>query len=103
MNKLIKNKKGFTMVEMLIVIGIVALLLLLIIPNINEKQKMINQKGCEALKETITSQMYLYELKNGKLPTNINDLISEGFINQEQAQCKDNLSIAIENGQAIIK
>ena len=100
---MLKNKKGFTMVEMLIVIGIVALLLLLIIPNIAEKQKMINLKGCEALKETVTSQMYLYELKNGVLPNSIDDLVKEGFINNEQTKCKDNLSIIIENGQAKIK
>ena len=100
---MLKNKKGFTMVEMLIVIGIVALLLLLIIPNINEKQKMINLKGCEALRETINSQMYLYELKNGSLPTNINDLVKDGFINEEQTKCKNNLSIVIEDGKAKIK
>jgi len=88
---------------MLIVIGIVALLLLLIIPNINEKQKMINAKGCEALKETISSQIYLYELKHGKLPSSTADLVKDGFINEEQTKCKNNMSIIIENGQAKIK
>lgn len=100
---LLKNRKGFTMVEMLIVIGIIALLLLLIIPNINEKQKLINLKGCEALKETINAQINLYELKNNKKPKTINDLVKDGFIKQEQTICKDNLKIVIENEEAIIK
>ncbi|MDF9866849.1 competence protein ComGC [Bacilli bacterium PM5-3] len=100
---MLKNKKGFTMIEMIIVISIIALLLLLIIPNINEKQKMINLKGCEALKETINSQIYLYEIKHNKLPTSTSDLVKEGFIKDEQTKCKNNLSIVIENGQAKIK
>ena len=100
---IIRNRKGFTMVEMIIVISIIAVLLLLIVPNINEKQKMINQKGCEALKETVNSQIYLYELKHNKLPNNINDLINDGFIKKEQIKCKNNLSIEISNGQAIVK
>lgn len=91
------------MIEMLIVISIIALLLLLIIPNINEKQKMINRKGCEALKETINSQVYLYELKNNKLPDSVSDLVKGGFIKEEQTKCKDNLSIELKDGQAQIK
>lgn len=91
------------MVEMIIVISIIALLLMLIIPNINEKQKMINMKGCEALRETINSQIYLYELKYNKKPTNINDLIKDGFIKKEQATCKNGIKIIIENEEAIIK
>lgn len=98
-----KNKKGFTMVEMIIVIGVIALLLLLIVPNINEKQKTINQKGCEALKETVNSQIYLYELKHDKLPKTINELVKDGFLKKEQGKCKNNLSIVIEDGQALIK
>lgn len=100
---MIKNKKGFTIIEMLIVIGIIALLLLLIIPNINEKQKMINNKGCDALKETINSQIYLYDLKFNKLPSSINDLVKEGFIKQEQTKCKNGSSIEISNNEAVIK
>lgn len=91
------------MVEMLIVIGIIALLLMLIIPNINEKQKLINLKGCEALKETINSQISLYELKNNKKPKNINDLVKDGFVKKEQTICKNNLKIEIENDEAVIK
>lgn len=91
------------MVEMLIVISIVSILLLLIIPNINEKQKMISEKGCEALKETITSQMFLYELKYNEIPKKIDDLINKGFINKEQSMCNNGKQIEINNGSVFIK
>ncbi|MGL4383622.1 MAG: competence type IV pilus major pilin ComGC, partial [Bacilli bacterium] len=81
---MLKSRKGFTMIEMIVVLSIISLLLLLIVPNINEKQKLINKKGCEALKETINSQIYLYELKHNKLPTTIQDLIDDSFIKEEQ-------------------
>ena len=64
---------------------------------------MINRKGCEALKETINSQVYLYELKNNKLPGSVDDLVKGGFIKEEQTKCKDNLSIILKDGQAQIK
>ncbi|MDR3215307.1 MAG: competence protein ComGC, partial [Bacilli bacterium] len=78
-------------------------LLLLVIPNISEKQKLINMKGCEALKETINSQIYLYELKYDKKPTNINELVKNGFIKEEQTKCKSNQSIVIVNEEAKIE
>ena len=91
------------MVEMLIVIGIVSVLLLLIVPNINDKQKMINEKGCEALKETITSQIYLYELKYDEMPSKIDDLVNKGFIKKNQTKCKNNKEIIIADGMAKVK
>lgn len=100
---MLKNRKGFTIVEMLVVIGVIALLLLLIIPNIGEKQKIINNKGCEALKETINSQISLYELQHNKKPKNINELVKEGYLKEEQTKCRDNKKITIKDDQAIIE
>ena len=40
-------KKGFTILEMIIVLTIVALLYLLTIPNIQQKKEIIDNKGCE--------------------------------------------------------
>ena len=53
-NKSVVNKEkknGFTILEMMIVMLIVALLLLITLPNIQQKEKIIRNKGCEALLE----------------------------------------------------
>lgn len=100
---MLRNKKGFTIVEMLVVIGVIALLLLLIIPNIAEKQKLINSKGCEALKETVNSQINLYELQHDKKPKDINELVKGGFLKEEQTKCRDNKKIVIKDEQALIQ
>lgn len=41
-----RDERGFTLVEMLIVLLVVSVLLLLTIPNIVSQSKSINDKGC---------------------------------------------------------
>ncbi|KPD01109.1 ComG operon protein 3 precursor [Geobacillus sp. BCO2] len=45
------NQKGFTLIEMLIVMMVISVLLLIAIPNITKHNSMINSKGCEAFFE----------------------------------------------------
>ena len=41
-----KNNKGFTILEMMIVLSIIALVFLLTLPNIQQKEKIIRSRGC---------------------------------------------------------
>ena len=45
------NKKGFTLLEMTIVILIISILFLLVIPNIKKTLTIVNDKGCKALEK----------------------------------------------------
>jgi len=49
MKKLIKNEKGFTLVEMLIVLAVISILVLLVVPNAISILGTANEQGCEAL------------------------------------------------------
>jgi len=86
---MLKNRKGFTMLEMLIVIGVIAMLLTLIVPNLSKKQELINSKGCEALLETINTQVYLYYVDTGKYPNTIDTLLNDNYLKKEQTSCND--------------
>ncbi|WP_337747329.1 prepilin-type N-terminal cleavage/methylation domain-containing protein [Gracilibacillus saliphilus] len=44
-----KNNKGFTLIEMLIVLAVISILLILFIPNLASKSENISEQGCEAL------------------------------------------------------
>jgi len=44
-----KNNKGFTLLEMIIVLGIISILVLLVIPNALNILSTANEQGCEAL------------------------------------------------------
>jgi competence protein ComGC len=100
MNK-IKKFQAFTLIEMLLVLLIISLLLVLIIPNISKQSKHIQSTGCKAQLKLIDSQIQAYTLKFGQPPNTIENLVSEGFIKDEQKSCKNGQTITINNGEAV--
>ncbi|HEM2778583.1 prepilin-type N-terminal cleavage/methylation domain-containing protein [Streptococcus suis] len=86
MKKLIEMKvKGFTLVEMLVVLGIISLLLLLFVPNLSQQKDAIQKKGNAAVIKVVESQMELYELEHDKEAT-VEDLQQAGYITEKQAK-----------------
>ncbi len=64
------NDKGFTLLEMLIVMLVISILLLITIPNITRHHQAIQAKGCEGLKSMVSTQVMAYELEHdGKTPS----------------------------------
>lgn len=41
-----RNEKGFTLIEMMIVLFVISILLLITIPNVTKNQSSITEKGC---------------------------------------------------------
>lgn len=93
-------KKGFTILEMIIVLSIIALLFLLTLPNIRQKQDIIQSKGCEALIEVVNAQILLYEIEEGHTPGQVSDLITKGYLKEAQGTCPNGSSIIISGGEA---
>jgi len=58
------NRKGFTLVEVIIVIAILALLLLLIVPNVFILIDKNNVKSCNSLVNNIESAAKIYVTNN---------------------------------------
>lgn len=86
MEKLMKLKnKAFTLVEMLVVLGIISLLLLLFVPNLSKQKEAIKESGGTAVVKVVESQMELYELKYEKKAT-VEDLQQAGYITPKQAE-----------------
>ncbi|MFV0382175.1 MAG: competence type IV pilus major pilin ComGC [Breznakia sp.] len=93
-------KKGFTILEMIIVLTIIALVFLLTLPNIRQKKEIINTKGCEALVDVINAQILLYEVDKGSVPESLSELVSGGYIKETQTTCPNGSNITLSNGQA---
>lgn len=51
---MLKNEKGFTLIEMLIVMLVITVLLLIMVPNVLKHNAVINNKGCSALVNIIS-------------------------------------------------
>ena len=96
----IKNEKGFTLVEMLIVLAIISILILIAIPNVTKQSKTIDEKGCNAYVQMVQGQVEAYKLENKSYPVAFGDLVTEGFLNEEPV-CPNGSAISLENGRVI--
>lgn len=98
-----KDNHGFTILEMMIVLSIIALIFLLTLPNIQQKEKVIRSKGCEALIEVVNAQILLYEIEHLVPPNSMHDLIQKGYVKDTQQRCPNGDIIVITDGQARVK
>lgn len=85
-NRNIKSKEAFTLLEMIVVLFIVAILMLLIVPNIGDKRERIDKQGTEALATVIQTQAALYSLENKNAPVSIDALVAKGYLSAKQAK-----------------
>ena len=72
-----------------------------IIPNIAKQTSHIQSTGCDAQVKMVNSQIEAYALKHNRNPSNIDDLVSDGFIKEGQKTCKSGQTISIANGEAV--
>lgn len=94
-------KKGFTLIEMVLVMSVIVIIFLLTLPNIQQTLGIVNDKGCDAQIKIVDAAILQYKLKFDQTPGSINDLVSSGLITSRQTQCHDLGGIRIENGQAV--
>lgn len=96
-------KKGFTMLEMIIVVCILSILFLLTIPNIQNVINIVDDKGCKALVKVVDAAILEYKLQYDEYPTDILDLVNAGLLSEEQTQCSNNKTIIVSEGQAYVQ
>ncbi|MFC4388543.1 competence type IV pilus major pilin ComGC [Gracilibacillus marinus] len=75
-----KNEKGFTLIEMIIVLAVISILMILFIPNLASKNDAIQEQGCDALITLAENQLIAYELEKGAPITAASDLVTEDYL-----------------------
>ncbi|HJV46972.1 MAG TPA: prepilin-type N-terminal cleavage/methylation domain-containing protein [Bacillota bacterium] len=97
--KFILSEKGFTFLEMCMVVVIISVLMLLAVPNYQKAVAKAQSKTCEANKSMIEAQIESYYLDNHVFPTpdNANTEVNEVLVElktkqylKEEPKCPSN-------------
>ena len=75
-----KRRHGFTMIELLIVISIIAILAAAIIPNFIGFDTEARVAATKSNLDTLRTRITLYRSKEGLYPTSLDDLINRTYI-----------------------
>ena len=94
------KKNGFTLLEMIVVVMIVAALFVLTIPNITKVIDLVDTKACNALTKVIDTAIVEYKMEFDEPPGSLQDLFNAGFITEEQMKCGNGDAIVIVDGHA---
>ncbi|WP_097677923.1 competence type IV pilus major pilin ComGC [Bacillus massilinigeriensis] len=92
-----KNEKGFTLIEMMIVLLVISVLLIITVPNITKHNSNINDKGCKAFVKMVQGQVQAYEMDKGKLPADLAELETNGYLKKGETSCPNGKALTISS------
>lgn len=85
--KKMRDRRAFTLLEMLVVLVIVAILMAIIIPNVSGQKDRIEKQATENITEIVQTQVDAYYLVEPAGSTaSLETLVSEGYLTQKQAE-----------------
>ncbi|MDR0899550.1 MAG: prepilin-type N-terminal cleavage/methylation domain-containing protein [Lactobacillaceae bacterium] len=90
-----KKKKSFTLIEMAIVLFIIALLMLLFLPNIGAQKTKATEKQALAMVKVVQTQVDLYSMDNDADSVSFGELQSAGYLTGEQVEKAQKIGISI--------
>lgn len=92
--RILKAQKGFTLIEMLIVLLIITVLIAIAIPNVTKQTSAIDVKGCKAFVQMVQGQVESYRMDEKAIPT-VADLVTGGYLKENETACPNGDTIGI--------
>ncbi|MFN4244957.1 MAG: competence type IV pilus major pilin ComGC [Brevinematia bacterium] len=80
LKKLILDIRGFSLIEILIVLAIIGILLTIAVPNLFKAEEAARKRATELEMRGIIASIYNYRLSTYSLPVSLKDLVNEGYI-----------------------
>ncbi|GGA31507.1 competence protein ComGC [Kroppenstedtia guangzhouensis] len=78
--KLRQDERGFTLIEMLVVLFVIAVIIAIALPNLKAAGESAQQRACEANRKLIGSQADNYYLELGSYPSNVRQMKNRGYL-----------------------
>ena len=72
-----RSKSGFTLIELIVVIALLAVLAAVVAPNLLGKASDANRKSAGIQLEKIANTVELYRLETGRYPDSLMDLVQQ--------------------------
>jgi len=73
------NEKGFTLVELIVIMAIIGVLVLVALPSFSHFKSKAKNAGCAADLRTLEKDITAYIVDKGTLPSSLNDVGRGGF------------------------
>lgn len=78
-------RRGFTLVQILIVLGIIGLLSAVLFPVFNRSRSTARRAQCDVKLKSISLALDAFRQENGRYPSDLNDLASKGYLHDAGA------------------
>ncbi len=75
-----RKRKGFTLIELMIVVAIIAIIAAIAIPNLLGAKKSANEASAISSLRTLSTVCEQYRNRNGTYPATLNALATQGYI-----------------------
>ncbi|MDN7245754.1 competence type IV pilus major pilin ComGC [Planococcus shenhongbingii] len=92
--RILKSQKGFTLIEMLIVMLIITVLIAIAIPNVTKQTSSVDEKGCKAFVHMVQGQVESYRMDEKSVPT-IANLVTGGYLKANETTCPNGDTVEI--------
>ncbi|GAB6932814.1 competence type IV pilus major pilin ComGC [Calditerricola satsumensis] len=97
-----KRERGFSLLEMLVVLFVIGVLLMIALPNFRGAAERSQAKACYANQRLLFGQLEQYRLDKGTYPENLDLLVQEKYLQRVPRCPKDNAAYTVTvNGEEV--
>ncbi|SDW09331.1 competence protein ComGC/general secretion pathway protein G [Marininema mesophilum] len=101
-NKWLKDERGFTLIEMIVVIFVIGVIIAIALPNLRAAGQSAQERACNANRKLVGAQADNYYLELGSYPSSVAKLKARGYL-RTTPTCPAKGKYTIRSGASVEK